>query len=117
MDVLRLFGAFSIVFGLLGGFWIFVKLRKPTPLRIWRASSWNRQSEAGTTDLIVTSTLSILRQVRLTPTHQLHLILSGKERFLICTHPQGCTPIPLALVDFAKGMPTEWRDQGLNDAA
>jgi hypothetical protein len=117
MDGLRLFAAFSIVFGLLGIFWVFVKLRRRTPVRFWAPSLWSRPPEGGRPDLILTSTLSVIRQVRLTPTHQLHLIGTGRERFLVCTYPQGCTPIPLEMGDSGQSLSAEWRDKGLNDAA
>jgi hypothetical protein len=117
MDALRLCAAFSIVFGLLGTFWAFAKLRKRTPMRLWGANLWSRPPEGGRPDLILTGTLSIIRQVRLTPTHQLHLIGSGRERFLVCTHPQGCTSIPLGVGDSGQSLSTEWRDKGRNDAA
>ena len=35
--------------------------------------------------------LQVLRRVNLTATHQLHLISTTEDLFLVCTHPQGCT--------------------------
>jgi hypothetical protein len=117
MDALRLLVAFSIVFGLLGIFWILIKLQKGTSVHLWGASIAKRPFDGGRADVIPTGSLSIIRQVRLTPTHQLHLIGTGRERFLVCTYPQGCTPISLQIADSDRSLPAEWRDKGLNDAA
>jgi hypothetical protein len=35
--------------------------------------------------------LQVLRRVNLTATHQLHLISTTEDLFLVCTHPHGCT--------------------------
>jgi len=116
MDVFRLATAFLIVFGLLGILWASVNLRKRRPARLWGVKLWNpsnlkRRGES------IADALSIIQQVRLTPTHQLHLLASGQERFLVCTHPHGCTSIPLATKDCGQRQSPEWPGKGLNDAA
>ena len=117
MDVLRLAAAFSVVFGLLGLLWAYAEFRKRPPGRLWLNQFHIGAPKAGRGDPTFGGTLSVVRHVRLTATHQLHLISAGRERFLVCTHPQGCTQIPLDAGDFPQKLPTEWREKGRNDAA
>jgi hypothetical protein len=39
--------------------------------------------------------LSVLKRARLTPNHQLHLVIAMDQQILLCTHPQGCSIIPV----------------------
>lgn len=116
MDVLRLGSAFAFVFGLLGIFWAYAKLRNRPLSRSWPLQFWSNKPTVGRADPMPAVALSVIRQVTLTPTHKLHLIGSGRERFLVCTHPQGCTPIPMG-ADLSYGSSLERREKGLTDAA
>jgi hypothetical protein len=117
MDVLRLAAAFSVVFGLLGSLWAYAEFRKRPPGRLWGNRFRFRSPEAGRGDPTLAGTLSVIRQVRLTPTHQLHLVATGRERFLLCTHPQGCTQIPFEAGELPHRLSSDWREKGRNDAA
>jgi hypothetical protein len=39
--------------------------------------------------------LTVLKRSRLTPNHQLHLVIAMDQQILLCTHPQGCSIVPL----------------------
>lgn len=92
MDLFRVILAFVTVFCLLGFLYFLsnrAKTRAPRLLASARSACSgkfrphpNRKSAAE---------LDILRRVSLTPTHQLHLVKTAQEIFLVCTHPQGCT--------------------------
>jgi hypothetical protein len=121
MDALRLAYSLILVFGLLGLFWTFAKRRRHTVEALLGAGTilasrrLTRASQRG--KAAANSTPSVVWKERLTPTHQLHLICNGKDRLLVCTHPQGCTLLPLAESETATGLPPQWTERELNDAA
>lgn len=109
--------ALFIVFGLLGILWAFVNIRKRRPVclqdakfKLWSGAALRRRDPPP-------DALTVIQQVRLTPTHQLHLVGRGQKRFLVCTHPEGCTSIALASDEPAQRQSPEWPDKGLNDVA
>jgi len=91
MDYLRAALALITVFGLLGLLYLFSKQAKTkAPRRLFCARSiWPRFRN--TANELDSDSLHVLRRVSLTPTHQVHLIRTGEEMFLVCTHPRGCT--------------------------
>jgi|SRR5271165_4964018 len=97
MEVLLPIAASLFVIGMLSGLLLLARraaISKPisfgSPGRL-RMFSFPRRQNPGSEDQ---RSLRVLKQVVLTPSHRLHLLLVAGDSVLLCTHPQGCTVIP-----------------------
>jgi hypothetical protein len=93
MDFLRVGLALMTVFGLLGILYVMTNAARRRTVARGSTSvrtMWPRKLRvAGNGE--GSKHLELIRRVHLTPTHQLHLISTTQEIFLVCTHPNGCT--------------------------
>lgn len=83
--------ALITVFGLLGLLYVFSnRTRTKAPLGLLaRHSIWRRAGEDSRNNPGL-NTLRLLRRLNLTAAHQLHLVQTNEQTFLVCTYPQGC---------------------------
>ena len=94
MDFLRVILALGTVFGLLAVLYFIANhARARLAAKGLRAHPiWSRRLRiAHKPDA---DSLRVTRRVSLTATHQLHLIATTEDSFLLCTHPHGCTLLP-----------------------
>jgi hypothetical protein len=94
MDFFRVAAAFGTVFALLGIVYLFSnRARTRLAPKAFRAPLiWSRKVRVPKP--LESDSVRVLKRVSLTATHQLHLIGTAQDAFLLCTHPQGCTLLP-----------------------
>lgn len=98
MDVISPILAIFFVVGLLAGLLVLARragVGKPLSPGVFSKGRLfpfpvRRHSVAGERE-----SLCILKQVVLSPSHRVHLVLVAGQNVLLCTHPQGCTVIPV----------------------
>lgn len=91
MEFFRVAAALGAVFALLGMvYFLSSRVRRDAAVKAFRAPAiWPRNLRIAKP--LESDSVKVLKRVPLTATHQLHLVGTSQDTFLLCTHPQGCT--------------------------